>query len=186
MDEDGKFNDAGSSRHANVESAISKAVTFHARHASSVQESALRDLSATQAALSSRLDGLLKELVLASAAVEGLSLDPETSRHLQRARDSLQRSRTRLLKIRGRLGRLRGLEECHRLRLVSPHETEMRVVVGRSNEEYPDHGRQEDHRQSNCIEHGDQERFFENHNQAEKFDDPPKDLVDTRYLERPA
>lgn len=92
---------------------------------SATQSTALARVAESQAALQAQVEALDVEMTRVSVIVEGLSLDPATSRHMHDARDSLQRSRTRLVSVRGRLGRLRGFEESQRLQPLAPLDTEL-------------------------------------------------------------
>lgn len=123
---------ASSPKEKGIESALSKTVSLCSSHAIRAREASLLEVADSQVALSKQLNVLLEEMSRVNSAIDGLSLDPETSSYLNTARDSLQQSRARLIKVRGRLGRLRGFEESQRLRLANPPETEMHSVGGQS------------------------------------------------------
>jgi hypothetical protein len=115
------------------QSAVRNVVRSTVRKLSTVahagQASAIEELTKSQAELSAQLSKLLAEMEHISSAVEGLTLDPATSTHMQAAKESLTRSRTKLVTVRGRLGRLRGFEESDRLFRVQHPATELRVLV---------------------------------------------------------
>jgi hypothetical protein len=110
---------------ADIETSIRATVSSCVETAVQAQASAVSSLAASQLELSEVLTALLQDMDRVSGVVEGLSLDPATSRHIADARDSLQRTRTRLITVRGRLGRLRGFEESQRLRVAIPASSEM-------------------------------------------------------------
>jgi hypothetical protein len=115
------------------QSAVRNVVQSTVRKLSTVartgQATALEELTKSQAELYAQLSILLAEMEDISSAVDGLTLDPATSVHMQAAKDSLTRSRTKLVTVRGRLGRLRGFEESDRLFRVQQPATELRVLA---------------------------------------------------------
>jgi hypothetical protein len=113
---------------ADIESTIRATVASCVAASMDAQADAVSGLAASQAELSGELVALIHDMNRVSDVVEGLSLDPATSRRMVDARDSLQRTRTRLVTVRGRLGRLRGFEESQRLRVAAPSSTEMKAM----------------------------------------------------------
>jgi hypothetical protein len=106
---------------ADIESTIRATVASCVAASMDAQADAVSGLAASQAELSGELVALIHDMNRVSDVVEGLSLDPATSRRMVDARDSLQRTRTRL-------GRLRGFEESQRLRVAAPSSTEMKAM----------------------------------------------------------
>lgn len=114
---------------ATIKRDVRATIAERSAYTESEQAPAIRSLSQSQQELGKQLSALLNEMAQVSKIVEGLSLDPETSKNMDDARASLRRSRSKLVTIKGRLGRLRAFEQSHRLHPVPPLNTEMSEIA---------------------------------------------------------
>lgn len=103
-----------------VEAALRAAFLKAGAAADARSADAMARVQLSQGGLIAELGALDAEMERVTAVVEGVSLDPETSRLMDLSRESLQRTKKKLNTVRGRLGRLRTHEESDRLRLAHP------------------------------------------------------------------